>query len=167
GAWRTKLGPGQTAAVGPARGLETDAQLKRRLAAQRPYGTWLEERRVRLSCGSPVEPPDDDELLARQLLHGWTREDLLATVRPMASGGHEPTSSMGDDTAIPPLANRPRPLSSYLRQRFAQVTNPPIDHIRERAAMSIETVLGARAPLLEETPEAAGGCEREPFLLFP
>src|SRR5439155_11697119 len=85
----------------------------------------------------------------------------------MASAGHEPTSSMGDDTAIPPLANRARLLSSYFRQRFAQVTNPPIDHLRERNAMSIGTLLGARAPLLVEGPDGAGGYELDSFLLYP
>jgi glutamate synthase (ferredoxin) len=74
---------------------------------------------------------------------------------------------MGDDTAIPPLANRPRPLSSYFRQRFAQVTNPPIDHLRERDVMSIETLLGARSPILEEGPELAACFELDSFVLYP
>ena len=70
-------------------------------------------------------------------LFGYTREELTVIVRPSAAHGHEPTSSMGDDTALPPLAGRARPLFSYFRQRFAQVTNPPIDHIRERFVMSL------------------------------
>src|SRR5207249_8118986 len=81
--------------------------------------------------------------------------------------GHEPTSSMGDDTALPPLAGRPRPVTSYLRQRFAQVTNPPIDHLRERSVMSLRTLLGRRAPLLGEHPRAARLLELESFFLFP
>jgi glutamate synthase (ferredoxin) len=163
---RLKLGPGQIVAVDPDRGLELDGEIKSRLAAQRPYGAWLADRRVPFSTGTPVEPPSDD-LQPHQILHGWTREDILATVRPMAAAGHEPTSSMGDDTALPPLATRPRPLSSYFRQRFAQVTNPAIDHLRERDVMSVETLLGARAPILVEGPDAAGGFELESFVLFP
>ena len=88
-------------------------------------------------------------------------------VRPSAAHGHEPTSSMGDDTALPPLAGRARPLFSYFRQRFAQVTNPAIDHIRERFAMSLSTLLGARGPLLVESPEEAAGLELESFFLYP
>jgi glutamate synthase domain-containing protein 2/glutamate synthase domain-containing protein 1/glutamate synthase domain-containing protein 3 len=163
---RTRLGPGQIVAVEPGRGFVDDHELKRDLAQRRPYGAWLDARRVPWSVGHPVAPPEDD-VLTRQLLHGWTREDVLANVRPMASQGHEPTSSMGDDTAIAPLANRPRPLSSYFRQRFAQVTNPPIDHIRERQAMSIETLLGARAPLRGEAEAGAEGYELESFFLYP
>ena len=74
---------------------------------------------------------------------------------------------MGDDTALPPLAGRARPLTSYLRQRFAQVTNPPIDHLRERHVMSLRTLVGARAPLLGEHPRAAKLLELEGFLVFP
>src|SRR5439155_471435 len=138
-----------------------DGAIKAGLARRRPYGRWLRERRVAGTCGAPVEPPGDD-LVPRQLLHGWTREDVLAYLRPMASTGHEPTSSMGDDAAIAPLANRPRPLSSYFRQRFAQVTNPPIDHIRERSAMSIETLLGARAPRSWSRAASRAACTTSP-----
>jgi hypothetical protein len=74
---------------------------------------------------------------------------------------------MGDDTALPPLAGRPRPVTSYLRQRFAQVTNPPIDHLRERSVMSLRTLLGARAPLHGEHPRAARLLALESFFLFP
>ena len=74
---------------------------------------------------------------------------------------------MGDDTALPPLAGRARPLYSYFRQRFAQVTNPPIDHLRERHAFSLRTILGGRAPLLTEGPETARGTEFESFFLYP
>ena len=163
---RGRLGPGQLVSVEPGAGLRSDTELKRTLAQRRPYGDWLERHRSRGAVGSPAAPPAED-LAAEQLLHGWTREDVLALIRPMAGAGHEPTSSMGDDTAIPPLANRARPLASYFRQRFAQVTNPPIDHLRERDAMSLETLIGARAPLLAESPEAAGGVELESFFVFP
>src|SRR5205807_3399394 len=107
------------------------------------------------------------ELLARQAAAGYTKEDLNLVLRAAGGQGHEPTSSMGDDTALPPLAGRARPVTSYLRQRFAQVTNPPIDHLRERSVMSLRTLLGARAPLHGEHPRAVRLLELESFFLFP
>ncbi len=85
----------------------------------------------------------------------------------MAASGHEPTSSMGDDAAITPLANRARPLPMYFKQRFAQVTNPPIDSLRERIVFSLKTRLGARAPLLTEGPEVTRLIELDSFFLYP
>ena len=163
---RGKLGPGQMLAVDPAAGgvLEDEA-IKRRLAGRRPYGRWLEGSRP-LDAGEPVEPPEGD-LTTRQAAAGYTREELALVLRPTAAHAHEPTSSMGDDTALPPLAGRARPVAAYLKQRFAQVTNPAIDHLRERRVMSLRTLLGARAPLLSEAPEAARLMELESFFLFP
>ena len=163
---RGRLGPGEMLAVDPERGLEQDSAIKQRLASASPYGRWLEEWRREASTGEPVAPPEE-ELAARHVLFGYTREELTVIVRPSAAHGHEPTSSMGDDTALPPLAGRARPLFSYFRQRFAQVTNPAIDHIRERFVMSLATLLGARCPLLVEAPEDAAGIELESFFLFP
>ena len=163
---RGRLGPGEMLAVDPERGLEEDDAIKFRLAQASPYGRWLEEWRREASTGEPASPPDE-ALAARHVLFGYTREELTVIVRPSASHGHEPTSSMGDDTALPPLAGRARPLFSYFRQRFAQVTNPAIDHIRERFVMSLATLLGARSPLLVEAPEDAAGIELESFFLYP
>jgi glutamate synthase domain-containing protein 2/glutamate synthase domain-containing protein 1/glutamate synthase domain-containing protein 3 len=163
---RGKLGPGQMLAVDPALGVQENGAVKRGLAQRRPYGSWLAEGLVRLSVGMPVEPPAQD-LTARQVASGYTREELAVVLRPYAAYGHEPTSSMGDDTALAPLAGRSRPLADYFKQRFAQVTNPPIDHLRERRVMSLRTLLGGRAPLLSEVPEAAHAAELETFLLFP
>ncbi len=163
---RGRLGPGQMLAVDPERGLEEDNAIKLRLASARPFGRWLEEWRREGSTGEPAAPPEE-ELAVRHVLFGYTREELTVIVRPSAAHGHEPTSSMGDDTALPPLAGRARPLFSYFRQRFAQVTNPAIDHIRERFVMSLSTLLGARGPLLVEAPEDAAGIELESFFLFP
>ncbi len=98
---------------------------------------------MRADIGEPVRPADAP-LDARHVLHGYTREELNGMLRPLAQSGHDPVSSMGDDTAIPPLAGRARPFSSYLRQRFAQVTNPALDHLRERLVMSVSTLLGPR-----------------------
>ena len=163
---RGKLGPGQMVAFDPERGFEGNVEIKSRLARRRPYGDWLATHRVTAAAGMPA-PATSESLTPRQVQFGYTREELNVILRPLASHGHEPTSSMGDDTALPPLARRARPLSSYFRQRFAQVTNPPIDHLRERFVFSLQTLLGARAPLLEETAEAAAGIELESFFLFP
>ncbi len=163
---RERLGPGQIVAVDPERGLEEDRAVKERLAGRRPYGRWLAEGLRPGNNGTPVEPPAGD-LTGRQARFGYTREDLNVILRPVAGRGHEPTSSMGDDTALPPLAGRARPLYSYFRQRFAQVTNPPIDHLRERHTFSIRCILGGRATLLTEGPETARGTELESFFLYP
>ncbi len=163
---RGRLGPGELLVVDPERGVELDADVKRRLAAQAPYGSWLADWRRTGTTGEPGPAPDE-ELTQRHVLFGYTREELSVILRPSAAHGHEPTSSMGDDTALPALAGRGRPLPSYFRQRFAQVTNPAIDHIRERFAMSLGTLLGARGPLLVEAPEDAAGIELDSFFLFP
>ncbi len=163
---RRRLGPGQIVAVDPERGLEEDAAVKERLAGRRPYGRWLEAGLRAGTNGAPLEPGEED-LTARQARFGYTREDLNVILRPVAGRAHEPTSSMGDDTALPPLAGRARPVYSYFRQRFAQVTNPPIDHLRERHSFSIRCILGGRAPLLTEGPETVRGTELESFFLYP
>jgi glutamate synthase (ferredoxin) len=164
---RGKLGPGQMIAVDPAKGgVQENVTIKKWLAQELPYGRWLEDN---LTVGSTGEPgaPTTDDLTARQLTYGMTREDQRLILRPIASTAHEPTSSMGDDAAITPLANRARLLPSYFKQRFAQVTNPPIDHLRERLVMSTRTLLGARVPILTEGPEAARLIELESFFLYP
>jgi glutamate synthase domain-containing protein 2/glutamate synthase domain-containing protein 1/glutamate synthase domain-containing protein 3 len=163
---RGKLGPGEMIVVDPEHGFQHDHEIKSELAAAQPYGQWLADWRKQGTTGIPAPAPEE-ELAPRHVLFGYTREELTLIVRPSASHAHEPTSSMGDDSALPPLAGRARPLYGYFRQRFAQVTNPAIDHIRERFVMSLGTLLGARAPLLVETPEAAAGIELESFFLFP
>ena len=98
---------------------------------------------------------------------GYTKEELAMVLKPMANDAHEPTFSMGDDSPLPNLAPRARPVSHYLRQRFAQVTNPPIDPLRERLVMSLRTVLGPRQPLLTESAEAAELLTLDSFFLYP
>jgi glutamate synthase (ferredoxin) len=163
---RGKLGPGQMVAVDPDRGFEEDTAIKSWLSGQHPYGAWLEEGLVHGSIGEPLPAPDQD-LTARQVAFGYTREEITMILRPIASHGHDATYSMGDDTALAPLAGRARPLYHYFKQRFAQVTNPPIDHLRERSVMSLRTVLGSRAPLLSAGPEVAAGIELPSFVFFP
>jgi glutamate synthase (ferredoxin) len=161
---RGKLGPGQMVFVDPADGgFQIDPLM--RVAKARPYGAWLAEERLEQPAGEPtVDSPDDLEKL--QVAHGYTREELLLILKPSVGTGKEPTFSMGDDTPIPVLARHPRPLYGFFKQRFAQVTNPAIDHLRERHVMSLTTLLGPRDPLLWERPEAAALLEYETFLLF-
>jgi glutamate synthase (ferredoxin) len=162
---RGRLGPGQMLAVDAhGFGLEESEAIKRRLAGRRPHRRWLANVEP-LSAGSSVDAPGED-LVRRQVVAGFTREDISLLLRPAAASAHEPTSSMGDDTALPPLAGRARPLFGYFRQRFAQVTNPAIDHLRERSVMSLRTLLGQRAGLLDEG-RAPRLRELESFFLFP
>ena len=164
---RLKIGPGEAFCVDPAEGgALTDGEIKTRLARRRPYGDWIAEHMLEGAIGEP-DPTFRPDVLARQVAAGFQKEEFTVVLRPMATEGHEPTSSMGDDTAQPPLTSHGRPLFSFLKQRFAQVTNPPIDHLRERHVMSISTRLGPRHPLLHEHPAAARLTEYPSFLLFP
>ncbi|MGH9269423.1 MAG: glutamate synthase large subunit, partial [Acidimicrobiales bacterium] len=165
---RGRLGPGQMLFVDPSRGVLLDAQCKERLAAAAPYARWAASGLRRLSPGRPIEQTSAPEVLrGRQAVFGYTREELAMVLKPMATDAKEPTFAMGDDSPMPHLAGRPRPIHHYLRQRFAQVTNPPIDHLRERLVMSLRTLLGPRQPLLAESPEAARLLDLESFFLFP
>ena len=101
--------------------------------------------------------------MTKQILHGYTREDLSMMIRPAAAHGKEPTFSMGDDTPIAALSRHGRSIFNHLRQRFAQVTNPAMDHLRERSVMSLAVLLGPRAPLLVDDPAAAALEEFESF----
>jgi glutamate synthase (ferredoxin) len=151
GVRRARLGPGQLLTVDATHGLRLDAALKRDLARRRPYAEWVAASIDRRDPGKPAAAAGMD-LTARHALHGYTREELSLMLRPIAQTGDDPVYSMGDDAPLAPLAGRGRPLASFFRQRFAQVTNPAIDHLRERTVMSVSTVLGPRAPLDAEGP---------------
>ncbi|HKE77008.1 MAG TPA: glutamate synthase-related protein [Acidimicrobiales bacterium] len=163
---RGRLGPGQMLFVDPTRGFLDDQACKERIAAGAPYARWAADGFYQLHPGeAALEVPDD--LVERQAMVGLTKEDLAMVLKPMANDAHEPTFSMGDDSPLPNLAPRARPISHYLRQRFAQVTNPPIDPLRERLVMSLRTVLGPRTPLLAESAEAAELLTLPSFFLYP
>ncbi len=167
---RAKIGPGEAFCVDPlAGGAIFDAEIKARLAQRRPYGDWVESHLTRIDNGEPEPTTDSSDvtLLQRQVSAGYQKEEFTVVLRPMAIDGVEPTSSMGDDSAQPPLADHARPVFSYLKQRFAQVTNPPIDHLRERHVMSLTTRLGRRSPLLQERENATALRELPTPLLFP
>ncbi|MBF6599737.1 MAG: glutamate synthase large subunit [Dehalococcoidia bacterium] len=155
-----RLGPGQMIAVDTARGrLLLNDEIKDEIASQRPYGAWIAGHHMRLddylrTCSiHEVQAPKD---LARlQAAFGFTREELQYTMMPMGGDAKEPTWSMGDDAPIAVLDAHPKPVYNYFKQKFAQVTNPPIDPIREELVMSLDTYLGQRHNLLAETPEHA------------
>ncbi|MBV8984050.1 MAG: glutamate synthase large subunit, partial [Acidimicrobiia bacterium] len=165
---RGRLGPGQMLFVDPTRGVLDDDQCKERLAAAAPYARWAADGLRKLDPGRPVEDPADAETLeTRQAGFGYSKEELAMVLRPMAHDAKDPTFAMGDDAPLPSLALRPRPMHHFLRQRFAQVTNPPIDHLRERLVMSLRTLLGPRQPILTETPEAARLLTLKSFFIYP
>jgi glutamate synthase domain-containing protein 2/glutamate synthase domain-containing protein 1/glutamate synthase domain-containing protein 3 len=153
-----RVGPGEMIAVDTERGVFLhNEEIKERLAGLKPYSQWVEGNMRHLgSSGTGVTTPRPVGDLANvQVLHGYTREEIKQVIGPMATEGKEPTGSMGDDTAPSVLTDMQRSLYTYFRQRFAQVTNPAIDSIRERVVMSLDTYLGKRHSVLEERPEAA------------
>src|SRR5205814_9035159 len=114
-----------------------------------------------------ANPADPEPLERRQSAFGYSKGELALVLRPMATEPKDPTFAMGDDAPLPNLAKRPRPMHHYFRQRFAQVTNPPIDHLRERLVMSLRTLIGPRRPILTETAEAARLLTLKSFFVYP
>ena len=173
-----RLRPGEMLAVDTSAGLiENDAQIVKRFVERQPYGKWLDENLVTLeqiaerrtqigkSANQRISESTNDESANSQFAirnpqsllaaFGYTREEQLVVLRPMWEEGREPIGSMGDDTPTAVLSAVPRPLFHYFKQRFAEVTNPPIDSLREEMVMSLSQRLGRRACILSETPEAA------------
>ncbi|MDP3939385.1 MAG: glutamate synthase central domain-containing protein, partial [Deltaproteobacteria bacterium] len=155
-AYKGRLQPGRMFLIDTERGcIVDDAELKEEMATRRPYRQWVAENRLRLADLPAVTSPHEDNaetLVQRQVAFGYTREDLRILLAPMAAQGQEPIGSMGDDTALAALSDRPRMLYDYFKQLFAQVTNPAIDPIREELVMSLRSALGTEHNLLEETP---------------
>ncbi|MBM4184664.1 MAG: glutamate synthase large subunit [Gemmatimonadetes bacterium] len=154
-----RVGPGEMIAVDTERRqFLRNEEIKRRLSRARPYTQWVEGnvRRVETQAGAGrPSSVAEAELSALQVLHGYTREELKLVLTPMAEEGKEPTGSMGDDSPPSVLTEHQRLLYTYFRQRFAQVTNPAIDSIRERIVMSLDMYIGTSHCILEERPEAA------------
>ncbi|MBW7893914.1 MAG: glutamate synthase large subunit [Opitutaceae bacterium] len=153
-----RLQPGRMFLVDTEQGrIIEDEEIKRTVASAQPYRQWLDEHLVHLSDlpeAPTVEPPDHDTLLQRQIAFGYTFEDVRTLITPMARDGVESIGSMGNDAALAVLSNRPRLLYDYFQQLFAQVTNPPIDSIREEIVTSAETRLGSEGDLLNPDPAA-------------
>ena len=156
------LQPGQMIGVNLAEGkVYYDAELKQALAEQREWGKWLErpQKIDDLISNFPSEEElsvkrlAGDELHRRQFVAGWTLEDMELLLQPMAETGKEATGSMGDDAPLAVLSNRYRGLHHFFRQNFSQVTNPPIDSLRERHVMTLGTRLGNLGNILDEAPE--------------
>jgi glutamate synthase (NADPH/NADH) large chain len=150
-----RVGPGEMIAVDLRGGrLYHDREIKDLLAKGRPYGRWV--KHIKKLDGLIKKGADErtelarDELRRRQLSVGWTLEDLEMILHPMAEDGKEPVGSMGDDTPLAVLSEQHRGLHHYFRQNFSQVTNPPIDSLRETRVMSLTTRLGNLGNILEE-----------------
>ncbi|HEY2933314.1 MAG TPA: glutamate synthase large subunit [Acidobacteriota bacterium] len=154
---KERLHPGRIFLVDTSQGrIISDDEIKSQLAAERPYGEWLSKNLISLEDvpAHPVPAPDHETVLTRQLVFGYTHEDLRILLGPMAQAGEEPIGSMGTDTALAVLSDRPRLLYDYFKQLFAQVTNPPLDAIREELVTTMESTIGPEGNLLEAQPES-------------
>ncbi len=153
--WR--LQPGKIFLIDTQEGrIIDDAELKHTYAVRKPYGLWLKEHLVHLwDLPKPkkVHGFDEKTLWERQRAFGYTLEDIKLILQPLAVNGVEATGSMGSDTPLAVLSRRPQPLFNYFKQLFAQVTNPPIDPIREEVVMDEGLMLGSEGNLLDETPQ--------------
>ncbi len=151
-----RLEPGRMFLVDMSEGrIVGDEEIKAKFMRMQPYRAWLDEHRKRLPANLPeVEPVKESApALKRQQVFGYTQEDLEMIMAPMAATGKEPTGSMGNDAPLAVLSTKPQLLFNYFKQLFAQVTNPPIDPIREEIVMSLETTIGRERNLLGETPQ--------------
>lgn len=153
-----KLGPGEMIVVDLEHNkILKNWEIKQQIASQKPYGQWLKEYRLELPK-QPITPlplPEKQELLQQQTAFGYTAEDVEIIIADMARDGKEATFCMGDDIPLAVLSDKPRLLYDYFKQRFAQVTNPPIDPLRESLVMSLQMHLGERGNLLHIKPENA------------
>ena len=168
-----RLGPGQMLSVDTATGtVRNDREIKEALAKQKPYRQWIDENRLELRkfCSPEALAPAEDfaplDLSRQQVAHGISIEELDMVFPPMIKAAQEAVFSMGDDTPLAVLSTYPRLLFTYFKQRFAQVTNPPIDPIREWAVMSASAGLGPERNLLVETPEHCRIVNLESGILF-
>ena len=157
-AYKGRLEPGRMFLVDMVQGrIVDDEELKHSIASAQPYGKWIREHLVPLAelPEAPHVPgPDHETLLHRQQAFGYTLEDLKFILGPMGGVGEEAIGSMGTDTPLAVLSDRAQPIFNYFKQLFAQVTNPPLDAIREELVTSVLTATGAEGNLLEAVPES-------------
>ncbi len=152
-----RLQPGKMLLADLAEGrIVSDKEIKANLYGRNPYQLWLKENQINLE--SLAEPPREHaveaaSILTRQRAFGYTDEDIRLILAPMAANGEEPVGSMGTDTPLACLSDKPQPLFNYFKQLFAQVTNPPIDPIREELVMSLRSYIGVERNILAETPQ--------------
>ncbi len=153
-----RLGPGQMLAVDlENQQLLKNWDIKRKVAQQAPYGEWVRQGQKTVELESFPNAPkmDNNEVFQKQSAFGYTAEDLELIIQPMVTDGKEPVFCMGDDIPLAVLSEKPRLLYDYFKQRFAQVTNPAIDPLRESLVMSLQMSLGERGNLLQASPENA------------
>jgi glutamate synthase (ferredoxin) len=164
-AQKGRLQPGRMFLIDTEEGrIISDEEIKGKITTERPYRLWLKEHLVHLDDLPPaptLPEPDAKTLLQRQIAFGYTYEDQRILLTPMACDGVEAVGSMGNDAALAVLSNKPRLLYDYFKQLFAQVTNPPIDCIREEIITSAETRLGSEGNLLNPQPSACRRVELE------
>ncbi len=139
--------------------ISYNAEIKTQIARRRPYRRWCQENRIKIhgffdSVAAP-QAESTEKTLAKQQLFGYTEDELKQFILTMANTGHDPVSAMGNDAALAILSDRSQLLFNYFKQQFAQVTNPPIDPMREQMVMSLTTFIGNPANILEETPQMA------------
>src|SRR5438270_2039618 len=155
---KERLHPGRIFLIDTAKGrIVSDDEIKRELATAQPYGRWLAEHLVDiedLPAAPYLPPPSHESVTRRQQVFGYTQEDLRLLLAPMATGGEEAIGSMGTDTALAVLSDRPRLLYDYFAQVFAQVTNPPLDAIREELVTAMGSTIGPEGNLLDPQPES-------------
>lgn len=155
---KDRLHPGRIFMVDTKQGrIIDDEELKKEFAIEHPYADWLKENLIpveNLPSPKQIYGSDYDTLLQRQQAFGYTHEDLKVLIAPMAASGLEATGSMGTDAALAVLSNRSRLLYDYFKQLFAQVTNPPLDGIREELVTQVATTVGPEGNLLKPTPES-------------
>ncbi|WP_435021200.1 glutamate synthase large subunit [Tundrisphaera sp. TA3] len=157
--FKGRLEPGKMFLVDLEQGrIIGDEELKNAIATEKPYGEWLSEYMIPLAevpeAPEHVQGPDHETLLHRQQAFGYTLEDLKYILGPMGNAGEEAIGSMGTDTPLAVLSDRAQPLFNYFQQLFAQVTNPPLDAIREELVTSVLTGAGGEGNLLMPTPES-------------
>jgi glutamate synthase (ferredoxin) len=155
---KERLHPGKIFLVDTAQGrIISDDEVKDQLAREQPYGEWVQRHLIRIEDvpAAPYLPvPDHETVLRRQHVFGYTQEDVMLLLNPMARTGEEPIGSMGTDTPLAVLSDKPRLLYDYFKQLFAQVTNPPLDAIREALVTSMESTVGPERNLLLAEPES-------------
>ncbi len=155
--YKGRLQPGKMLLVDLEQGrIVPDEEIKHQLASRQPYGEWLKENQINLDAlpePNRVQSSDHETVLMRQRCFGYTDEDIRLLLNPMAADGQEALGSMGVDTPLACLSDKPQSLFHYFKQLFAQVTNPPIDPIREELVMSLTSYIGVERNILDETPQ--------------
>jgi glutamate synthase (NADPH/NADH) large chain len=156
-AYKGRLMPGKLLLVDTREGrIIPDEEIKKQIAHQKPYGDWVENNRINIDDipfrGEAADAYSEEELGMLHRMFGYTREDISGVIKVTAETGQEPTSSMGTDTPLAVFSDKPQRLFNYFKQVFAQVTNPPIDSIREELVMTLTSFIGGQKNLLDETP---------------